>query len=74
MKNEALIEVLEKILATEGALAVAEAGLQTSPMEQPHANERGIIAAQLLSIIPTVLAASGSLSQEKQSDLATSER
>ena len=73
IKDEALTEELERILATEGAVAAAEAGLQTSPMEQPQANERGIIVAQLQSVILTVLVASGGQfkpGKAKQSDLA----
>ena len=70
MKDEALTVVLERILYTERISAVAETGLQTSLTERPQANQRGMIAAQLLSVIPTGLEASGSLSHRQQSDLA----
>ena len=70
MKDGALTAVLERILYQERISAVAEAGLLTPLTELPQANQRGMIAEQLHSVLPMAVEASSGLCHQKQSDLA----
>ena len=73
IKDGALAEDFERILSEDGVVTAEEAGFQITPMEVPQSSERGIVAAQLQSIILTVLVATGGVykaGKSPQSDLA----
>ena len=59
LKEGALTEKLERVLAEKGSEAAVEAGYQMTPMGVPLRSKRGVAAAQLQLIILAVLVATG---------------